>query len=136
MKSKTYTQSKRPLDKNQSSKFCQSGVKQTHFQNLKEKRKWFFLSQGHFKRKVHTSRFFRKDTKKNKQFHRATANSYHSTVKFTTEIHIFYFFHRIQGHSTLGVCTHLKPTETLQFTEFMHFTSRHPLEVRKGFFKG
>ena len=45
------TQSKRPLDKNQSSKFCQSGVKQTHFQNLKEKRKWFFffLSQGHFK---------------------------------------------------------------------------------------
>ena len=49
MKSKTYTQSKRPLDKNQSSKFCQSGVKQTHFQNLKEKRKWFFLSQGHFK---------------------------------------------------------------------------------------
>ena len=36
------------LDKNQSSKFCQSGVKQTHFQNLKEKRKWFFLSQGHF----------------------------------------------------------------------------------------
>ena len=49
MKSKTYTQSKRPLDKNQSSKFCQSGVKQTHFQNLKEKKKWFFLSQGHFK---------------------------------------------------------------------------------------
>ena len=48
MKSKTYTQSKRPLDKNQSSKFCQSGVKQTHFQNLKEKRKWFFWSQGHF----------------------------------------------------------------------------------------
>ena len=48
MKSKTYTPSKRPLDKNQSSKFCQSGVKQTQFQNLKEKRKWFFLSQGHF----------------------------------------------------------------------------------------
>ena len=51
MKSKTYTQSKRPLDKNQSSKFCQSGVKQTHFQNLKEKGKWFFLSQGHFKQR-------------------------------------------------------------------------------------
>ena len=48
MKSKTYTQSKRPFDKNQSSKFCQSGVKETHFQNLKEKRKWFFWSQGHF----------------------------------------------------------------------------------------
>ena len=46
MKSKTYTQSKRPLDKNQSSKFCQSGVKQTHFQNLKEKRKWFFDHRG------------------------------------------------------------------------------------------
>ena len=53
MKSKTYTQSKRPLDKNQSSTFCQSGVKQTHFQNLKEKRKWFFLSQGHFKGMTH-----------------------------------------------------------------------------------
>ena len=46
MKSKTYTQSKRPLDKNQSSKFCQSGVKQTHFQNLKEKRKCFFFIIG------------------------------------------------------------------------------------------
>ena len=37
------------MDKNQSSKFCQAGVKQTHFQNLKEKRKWFFLSQGHLR---------------------------------------------------------------------------------------
>ena len=33
----TYTQSKQPLDKNQSLKFCQSSVKQSHFQNLKEK---------------------------------------------------------------------------------------------------
>ena len=48
MESKTYTQSKRPLDKNQSSKFCLSCVKQTHFQNLEEKgRSDFFLSQGH-----------------------------------------------------------------------------------------
>ena len=46
MKSKTYTQSKRPLDKNQSSKFCQSGVKQTHFQNLKEKGSGFFDHRG------------------------------------------------------------------------------------------
>ena len=45
-KSKTYTQSTRPLDKNQSSKFGQSGVKQTHFQNLKEKRKCFFDHRG------------------------------------------------------------------------------------------
>ena len=49
MKSKTYTQSKQPLDKNERSEFCQSSVKQTHFQNLKKKRKWFFWSQGHFK---------------------------------------------------------------------------------------
>ena len=27
---------------------CQRGVKQTHVQNLKKKRKFFFLSQGHF----------------------------------------------------------------------------------------
>jgi len=49
VKSKTYTQSKWPLDKNRRSKFCQSSVRQTHFQNLKKKRKWFFLLQGHFK---------------------------------------------------------------------------------------
>ena len=48
VKSKTYTQSKRPLDKNERSEFCQSSVKQTHFQNLKKKRKLFFWSQGHF----------------------------------------------------------------------------------------
>ena len=42
MKSKTYTQNKQPLDKTQSSKFFQLGVKQTRFQNLKKKRKWFF----------------------------------------------------------------------------------------------
>ena len=35
MKSKTCSRSKQALDKNQSSKFYQSGVKQTHFQNLK-----------------------------------------------------------------------------------------------------
>ena len=49
MKSKTYSQSKQPLDKNERSEFFQSSVKQTHFQNLKKKRKWFFWSQGHFK---------------------------------------------------------------------------------------
>ena len=43
MKSKTYTQSKRASNKNQSSKFCQSGVKQTHFQNLKKKKEVTFL---------------------------------------------------------------------------------------------
>ena len=42
MKSKIYTQSKLPLDKNQSLEFCQSSVKQSHFQNLKEKRQGFF----------------------------------------------------------------------------------------------
>ena len=35
MKSKTYTQNKQPLDKTQSSKFCQLGVKRTRFQNQK-----------------------------------------------------------------------------------------------------
>ena len=43
MKSKTYTQSKQPLDKNQSSKFCQAGVKQTHFQNLEKKKVVIFF---------------------------------------------------------------------------------------------
>ena len=34
--------SKQPLDKSQSAIFSQAGVMQTHFQNLKEKREWFF----------------------------------------------------------------------------------------------
>ena len=33
---RTYNQNKQPLDKNQSSKFCQSGVLKTHFRNLKK----------------------------------------------------------------------------------------------------
>ena len=36
---KKSAQSKEPLDKNQSPKFCQSSVKQSHFQNLKKQRK-------------------------------------------------------------------------------------------------
>ena len=39
---KTCTQNKQPLDKTQSSKPRQLNVEQTCFQNLKEKRKWFF----------------------------------------------------------------------------------------------
>ena len=35
---------KKPLGKIRSSKFCQSGVKQTRFQNLKEKEKWIIWS--------------------------------------------------------------------------------------------
>ena len=50
MKSKTYNQSKQPLDKNQGSKFCQSGVKQANSQNLKKKGSDFFLSQEHVKK--------------------------------------------------------------------------------------
>ena len=42
VKSKTYIQSEQPFDKNQSSKFCRAGVKETPFQNLTEKRKQFF----------------------------------------------------------------------------------------------
>jgi len=44
--SKTYPQSKQALDKNQSLKFCQSSVKQTNFQNLKNKKKGFFDHWG------------------------------------------------------------------------------------------
>jgi len=39
-------QSKQLLDKNQRSKFCQSSVKQTHFQNLKKKGSDFFYHRG------------------------------------------------------------------------------------------
>ena len=47
VKSETYTQSKRRPNKSQSSKFCQSGVKQTYFQNLQKK--VFFYHRGTFK---------------------------------------------------------------------------------------
>ena len=52
MKSKSYTQNKRPLDKIQSSKLCQLGVKRTRFQNLKEKKKLFFDHSTTFKENV------------------------------------------------------------------------------------
>ena len=52
MKSKTYTQSKQPFDKNERSEFCQSNVKQTHFENLKKKKEVIFLITGHFKLRV------------------------------------------------------------------------------------
>ena len=46
MKSKTYTQNKKPLDKTQSSKLRQLSVKQTRFKNLKEKGNDFFDHGG------------------------------------------------------------------------------------------
>jgi len=42
MKSKTYTQNKKPSDKTQSSKFCQLDVKLIRFQNRKKKGNDFF----------------------------------------------------------------------------------------------
>ena len=46
MKSKTYTQSKQPLDKNERSEFFQSSVKQTHFRILRKKGSDFFDHRG------------------------------------------------------------------------------------------
>ena len=46
------------------------------------------------------------------------------------------FLSELYGHSnckTLDVQTHYKPTETFQYT---HFSSSHPLSVKKGFIKG
>jgi len=38
-----YTKSKQPLDKNQSSNFCQASFKQTYFENMKKKGSDFFI---------------------------------------------------------------------------------------------
>ena len=46
------------------------------------------------------------------------------------------FLSELYGHSkrkTLDVQTHYKPTETFQYT---HFSSSHPLSVKKGFITG
>ena len=40
---------------------------------------------------------------------------------------------RFADNKTLDVQTHYKPTETFQYT---HFSSSHPLSVKKGFIKG
>ena len=71
----------------------------------------------------------------------AFANSFHSTIKFTHEMsskqmvfldtEVFKGPRFIQG-KILDVQTHFKLRETFQYT---HFSSCHPLSVKKGFVK-
>ena len=70
------------------------------------------------------------------------ANKHHPTIKFTAEISdtettflvtSIYKGERFRSNSVLDVRTHFKPTETFQYT---HFSSCHPLGVKKGFIKG
>ena len=67
---------------------------------------------------------------------------YHATIKFTAEISDIeitfldtcaYKGERFKKEAKLDVRTHLKATETFQYT---HFSSCHPPGVRKGFIKG
>jgi len=69
------------------------------------------------------------------------ANQFHPSIKFTDEISeseitflatIIYKGDRFQTDSILDNRTHNKPTETFQY---MHFTSCHPLGVKRGFIK-
>ena len=71
-----------------------------------------------------------------------TANSYHSTIRFTAEIcdkeitfldTCVYKGSRFEQDSVLDLRTHFKPTETFQYT---HFQSCHPVGIKKGFIKG
>ena len=70
------------------------------------------------------------------------ANSFHPTIKFTTEISeneitfldtVVFKGERFIKESILDIKTHYKPTETFQYT---HFTSCHPPGVKRGFIKG
>ena len=70
------------------------------------------------------------------------ANSFHPTIKFAAEISEtettfldtkVYKGDRFKKESILDVRTHLKATETFQYTNFY---SRHPPGVTKGFLKG
>ena len=70
------------------------------------------------------------------------ANNFHPTIKFTAEISAteitfldacIYKGGRFKSESILDVRTHFKPPEAFQYT---HFSSCHPLGVKKGFIKG
>ena len=70
------------------------------------------------------------------------ANNFHPTIKFTAEISdnettfldtIIFKGERFRNESILDIRTHYKPTETFQYT---HFTSSHPVGVKRGFIKG
>ena len=69
------------------------------------------------------------------------ANNFHPTIKFTAEISdnettfldtIIFKGERFRNESILDIRTQYKPTETFQYT---HFTSSHPLGVKRGFTK-
>ena len=69
------------------------------------------------------------------------ANNHHPTIKFTAEVSetetafldtCNYKGERFKKESILDVRTHLKPTETFQYT---YFSSCHPPGVKKGFIK-
>ena len=70
------------------------------------------------------------------------ANKFHQTIKFTYEISpksvtfldtTVYKGPRFPNTGILDVKTYYKPTETFQYT---HFSSCHPISVKKGFVKG
>ena len=70
------------------------------------------------------------------------ANTFHPTIKFTAEISenkitfldtVVFKGERFIEKSILDIKTHYKPAETFQYT---HFTSCHPLGVKRGFIKG
>ena len=70
------------------------------------------------------------------------ANNHHPTIKFTAEVSntetvfqdtCIYKGERFKTESILEVRTLFKPTETFQYT---HFSSCHPIGVKKGFIKG
>ena len=70
------------------------------------------------------------------------ANNLHPIIKFTIEIPdnettfldtIIFKGERFRNESILDIRTQYMPTETFQYT---HFTSSHPLGVKRGFIKG
>ena len=70
------------------------------------------------------------------------ANNHHATIKFTADISknkvtfldtIVYKGESFNSMLILDVGMHFKPTETFQYT---HFSSCHPLGVKKGLIKG
>ena len=72
----------------------------------------------------------------------ALANRHHPSIKFTAEISdkeinfldtTVYKGERFHNQGILDIRTHVKPTETFQYT---HFSFCNPYRVRKGLIKG
>ena len=128
MKSKTYTQSKRPSDKNEKSEFCQSSVKQTHGLKISRKKgSNFFDHRGTFRMgscgsvwvKYHSSRLSRLLTKTLvRQLNAACLSLFGSNADFRYPCRAI--GHTVGHSSDFSIALFSKRLASLHFLSFHH----------------